>query len=135
MDATQIHLAETPPVACASCYGQYPDLRHVDFGAAFDGPVLNQTDVLVSGMTNVQIDDLIICEECLRAAAALIGLAEHDQMRELLDDMRARNDELAERLEGALALIDAKEKTEAQRETLMEQIRPKRATTKRGTNG
>jgi hypothetical protein len=119
MDATQIHLTETPPVACASCYGQYTDRAHVDFGATYDGPVLNQVDVISTGVTNVQIDELIICDHCLNAAAALIGLVDPGETTEQLKEMAGRIETLSERLAGAMALLDAKEKSEAKRKSLL----------------
>ncbi len=125
MDAQKIHLAERPPVACASCNGQYPDRQHVDFGAGYDGPVLNEAEVIANGTMNMQIDELIICDECLRAAAALLGLAEPGEMRGLLEDMQERNTELTERLNGAIAALDAKEKADKTRETVLESIKPK----------
>jgi hypothetical protein len=30
-----------PPTMCSACFGQYPDRNHVDFEAAWDGPVIN----------------------------------------------------------------------------------------------
>jgi hypothetical protein len=40
LDAAQIRLC-SPPAACSSCYGQYPQRRHVDFGASWDGRAHN----------------------------------------------------------------------------------------------
>ncbi len=69
-----MRLAETPPRYCASCYGQYPDKRHVDFESAFDGPVFKDKG------TNYPVDDLIICEDCLAAAAKKIGYIQRDEI-------------------------------------------------------
>jgi hypothetical protein len=69
-NATKIRLAETPPTHCASCFGQYPDRRHIDFGAYWDGPVFARDEGDVAGGAPIAVDDLVICEECLRAAAA-----------------------------------------------------------------
>lgn len=77
----KIRLTDTPPVACSSCYSQAPEALHVDFNSAWDGPVLNQAQVAELGVANVQIDDLVLCETCVRAAAAL--LPENDQWREM----------------------------------------------------
>jgi hypothetical protein len=49
---------------CAACY-TFNDKPHVDMSAAFDGPVLE------NGMT---IDDLILCEDCVRSAAQALSL-------------------------------------------------------------
>lgn len=61
-----MRLAETLPVRCSACFGQKVGQLHVDFEAAWDGPILNDDGMRVS------IDDLFICEECLRDAAALL---------------------------------------------------------------
>jgi len=51
---------------CAACYN-FTNKRLVDLGAAFDGPVLE---------TGMQIDDLILCEDCVRSAADALDLNE-----------------------------------------------------------
>src|SRR5882757_6391471 len=66
-----MRLSYSAPPACAACYGQDPKARHVDFEAAYDGPVLNAT-----GEAPMQVDDLIICENCVRNAATLVGMIE-----------------------------------------------------------
>jgi hypothetical protein len=121
-DATSIHLT-SPPVACAACYAQYPDRQHVDFGATYDGPVLNQLDVISTGVTNVQIDELIICDKCVSDAAALLGLKDPGKMKAQIDELVARVEDLSERLAGAMALIDAKEKAEAKRASLLAEMK------------
>lgn len=63
--AAKIRVAEVAPSYCSSCFSQKPDELHVDFGAYYDGPVLD-------GAKAQQIDDLFLCEECLSAAAALV---------------------------------------------------------------
>lgn len=52
------------PAYCASCFQQEP-VRYVDFEAAFDGPVL-------PGAIPVAIDDLILCENCLKEAFSIL---------------------------------------------------------------
>lgn len=62
------------PIHCANCYQQEPGI-HIQFPAAFDGPVLNQNEKLLGSGVEVQaIDELVLCEKCLKAAAKLIGL-------------------------------------------------------------
>ena len=68
-------LAAISPSRCSSCHGQYPERQHVDFDAYWDGPVIDENN----GMKQA-IDDLIICEDCLKAAATLIGMVEDKQM-------------------------------------------------------
>jgi len=70
---------------CAACYGQYTDRRYVDFEAAYDGPVLD-------GAIKVAIDDLVICEHCLQAAAKMIGLVKApDLVKALEETTKERN--------------------------------------------
>jgi hypothetical protein len=85
-----MRIAHTPPVACASCFAQYPDKVHVDFESTWDGPVINNDG------TNYSVDDLVICEDCMRAAMALMPS----------DDESATQKELAELREGYERLLD-----------------------------
>jgi hypothetical protein len=71
-DNQKIHLAEIPPTHCTSCFAQVPLKRHVDFSAYYDGPVFGDIEIVGGG--KVVIDDLILCEDCVKAAAQLIGL-------------------------------------------------------------
>lgn len=62
-------LSDTPPAYCASCFNQDPQALHVDMEAYFDGPVpVAKKD----GYDAVAIDDLILCEGCVREAASLL---------------------------------------------------------------
>lgn len=62
-------LAAAAPAYCSVCFGQYPDRRHVDFDAAWDGPVIDSGN----GMKQA-IDDLIMCENCVRRGAEILAL-------------------------------------------------------------
>lgn len=97
-DAQKIRIAPIPPTACASCFGQYTERLHVDFSAAFDGPVVYGAE----GATPAAIDELIICDECLRAAAALLGLKSQGDLEAEIERLNAHADELAERLAGEM---------------------------------
>jgi hypothetical protein len=97
-------LAETPPTHCSSCFGQYPERRHVDFQAAWDGPVIHDGVMTDDGVTNripVSIDELVICEECLTHGAKLLGLKEGQENKRLLDSLAV----LAAELEQAKSYI------------------------------
>lgn len=98
----KIRVAETPPTHCASCFGQHPDRRHVDFGAYWDGPTF--PDGEVAGGGTVAIDDLVICEECLRAAATELELTDADTRRHVLQ-IEGQVEDLRERLLGATDYI------------------------------
>ena len=55
------------PAYCAACFQQDSELRHIDFDAAYDGPVLTLEDG-----RKQPIDDLVLCERCLNSAFALL---------------------------------------------------------------
>jgi hypothetical protein len=71
--STRIRLTDPSRVVCANCYTQDPDRRYVDFGAAYEGPVL-PASVNVAGAIGVSVDDLVLSEGCLAEAAELVGL-------------------------------------------------------------
>jgi hypothetical protein len=86
----KIRLTGTP-VACASCYGQYVDRRHVDFGASTDGAVLAGPSNIAGGKGQ-SIDEVIVCDECLAAAA-------HTPVdREAVNKERERREQLRKQL-------------------------------------
>jgi hypothetical protein len=122
-DASKIRLTDTPPAACSSCFGQYPDRRHVDFGASWDGPFLTGQ---VTGGQAVSIDDLVICDDCLGIAARELGLVEPGEMKQTLMDAAAAQETLAERLYGALRYIQTLEQTVNARDDLEEKLGLKR---------
>jgi hypothetical protein len=89
-----------------SCGGQYPDRRHVDFGSAGDyGMVPSQN---VAGGKMVSVDDLVVCDECLTAAAAVLGLGDTTEAEQRIDRLNERLTDTGQRLGKAL---DALEKT------------------------
>ena len=100
MDSSRIHLAEVPPAFCAACYSAKPQLRHVDFGAAYEGPTFAASDMehpVVGGLV-VTVDDLIVCEECLALAAKVIGLGDATELTTQLEDAQATIDRLSDQL-------------------------------------
>jgi hypothetical protein len=107
-----VKVCDTPPPFCASCYGQYTDLRHVDLEASYDGPVVEGgiigEDMQVQDKIKVSIDELVLCETCLSEAAALIGLTSDAGTR--MAELAQRNQEQAERLLGLQAYVDQLEK-------------------------
>lgn len=62
-------IADSTPAFCSACYGQDPECIYVDFESAWDGPIIDEGN----GM-KISIDDLVICETCLMAAANMKGL-------------------------------------------------------------
>lgn len=102
--AAKIHLAETPPVACSSCGGQYTDRQHVDFGAGWDGPMVAPGHV--AGGKMVAVDDLIVCNECVRTAAALVGMGDTQELEQRVVGLNERLTDTGQRLGKALEAVE-----------------------------
>jgi hypothetical protein len=62
-------VADPAPAYCAACFQAKPGSPHVDFGSAYDGPVL----VDDAGVRQ-SIDDLVVCESCVRDATRVLEL-------------------------------------------------------------
>lgn len=105
--ANEIRAAGTP-VYCSACHNQDPSKRHVDFDAACDRGYGERDDGHLIAM-----DDLVICEVCLRAAALLVGMRDMVEVQAELESLRkvARNehyradaaDRYADQLEEAIS--------------------------------
>lgn len=72
---------------CASCFAQDLSQKHVDLEAYYDGPVVGG-----EGDIKVSIDDLILCESCLKEAGAIVGLYP-------AADLKQENNELGKTVE------------------------------------
>lgn len=123
MDASEIRKAQPPPSHCSSCFGQYPDREHVDFCAVWEGPVVEHKSV---GVTPVSIDELIICETCIRAAAALLGLVEPAEDAEQVAERETAIGDLRERLTGQADYIRSLEQAAEKRGTLEQAMAPRK---------
>lgn len=91
-------LAGRTPVACAACYGQYPDRLHVDFRAALEGAQVQ------GGPRAPHVDWVVICESCLRSGVAL--LPEDATQREQAERTIAALTERAEAAENYAASLE-----------------------------
>lgn len=89
---------------CAACHGQYLDRKHVDFEAYYDGPVVGE-DIKVA------IDDLIICDECLKGAGALVGLFPAEELKDENKELGETVEEKDEQIKVQHELISDLEKT------------------------
>lgn len=86
-------LAESRPPYCAACFQHPGGLRCVDFEAAYDGPVVPGTP------EPVPVDDLVLCEQCLAEAFAILDpqglkqtIAELEQVvREQANEIAAKD--------------------------------------------
>ncbi len=73
-----VRIASPNPPICSVCYCAQPELRHVDFDAATDGPVVFLRDTgEVTGFDGdkVQVDDVIICEGCMKVGLECLDLS------------------------------------------------------------
>lgn len=119
--------ASFPPAYCAGCYQQKPEKRHIDFDAAFDGPSFEVPEV--GPGIRMQIDDLVLCEDCVTNAGKLLGLVN-------ADDLKEENQELGEALEHANDTIEEMRETilglrKAQESYMDENFTPKRVSIRR----
>lgn len=64
------------PQYCSACFGQDSTLRHIDFGAACDRGFYGNDPA-----THITMDDLVLCENCLRSGANLLGMVDEDQQK------------------------------------------------------
>lgn len=96
-----MRIAETTPPYCSACFGQEPDAKYVDFESAWDGPVIDEGNGLKQS-----IDDLIICERCLMAAANLKGLDSTKDMREENLELGVLVEKLEEQIKAKDAMIN-----------------------------
>lgn len=78
---------KTPPY-CSSCFQQQFDKKHIDFSVAWDGGTLRD-----AGGTLITIDDLILCEDCVRLAANVLA---HDPDAEMGKELKIAKERAAD---------------------------------------
>lgn len=103
--ANDIRPAELP-MYCSACGCQDREKQHVDFDAGCDRGYGGE------GAVKVAMEDLILCESCLRAGAALVGMVDDQepgrritQLEQQLADEKLRADKAvayADRMEAAI---------------------------------
>jgi hypothetical protein len=99
MAADRIAIAQPAPAHCSGCYQHKPQETHVDFGAAYDGPVVPALAGSV-GVVGHSIDELVLCSTCIQTAAALIGLSDQGPLIAERDQLEAGNRTLRGELAG-----------------------------------
>lgn len=114
-------LADTAPAYCAGCYGQKPDERHVDFEAAFDGHVVKPAG---DGYDAVSVDDLVLCESCVRAAMALLPDLEQAGREEALRERVRELEQAVDRSENARAQMREALAAKGEAEAAVAKARP-----------
>lgn len=81
------------PLYCSACSGQYPNRQHVDFDAECDR---GYGDTLIQGQSQgegsnaprIQMDDLILCEQCIKEGARIIGMVDGDELRAEIESLK-----------------------------------------------
>ena len=81
-----MRLLNGTPLKCSCCYGQYVDREHVDFVSAYEGPLLDKANP-----RGGHIDWLVLCDECIRLAYALLA---DDERGEKIKELAAENTRL-----------------------------------------
>ena len=90
-----MRIADPSPPYCSKCFGaaiaKDPRPTFVDFQAAYDGPVITRSgeEVRPENYQPINVDWLVLCEDCLKAAGNLIGLAPAEDIREEMNELQA----------------------------------------------
>jgi hypothetical protein len=82
--ANEIREADKP-IYCSACFNSQ-DVRHVDFDAACDRGYANQEAV------QIVMDDLILCENCVREGARLLGMTDDAELHQRVTDLESKLD-------------------------------------------
>lgn len=118
--ANRVRPAGTP-MYCSACHNQDSSVRHVDFDAACDRGYGLQED---SGV-KVSMDDLILCEGCLRSGAGLVGMVDEEEQSARIESLERRLTEETRRCEQAVAYANRMEEALAQRPEPITVSRPR----------
>lgn len=116
--ANDIRPAELPTY-CSACGCQDKSKRHVDFDAACDRGYGADENVPIS------MDDLIICETCLRSAALLVDMVDGTEPLEKIAVLERRLAEEQKRADQAAAYADRIEQAIAARPEPVKVSRPR----------
>jgi hypothetical protein len=101
------HAISIPPF-CSSCFNRPDESQWVDFEAAYDGPVIPGTPA------NVPLDDLILCENCVKEAARLVGMVHDDEAKARITELEGAVAERDEEIKAKDTMISHLDKTVAE---------------------
>jgi hypothetical protein len=96
------------PAYCSACFNQDPSLQHIDFDAASDRGYGD-------GTLPVPMDDLILCENCVRTAARLLGMQDRTELERELSESRRRFTAEHRRADNAVSYAESLEKAFSER--------------------
>lgn len=92
----------TMPTHCCACFGQYSDLRYVDFDAAIDrgyGDTPGSEPMSDAGRPTrmygdstrlIPMDHLVMCENCIKEGAELVEMGDLTLQAEHVQNLQAR---------------------------------------------
>ncbi|HLY82954.1 MAG TPA: hypothetical protein VKQ71_08205 [Acidimicrobiales bacterium] len=83
------------PAYCSACYNQNPSKQHLDFDAAAERGFGDRDDGL-----KISMDDLILCEDCVREAARLIGMRDAGELEHDLETLTRLHRQEKDRADG-----------------------------------
>lgn len=92
------------PIYCSACFGQNPEAQHVDMDAACDRGYGDRDDG-----NKVSMDDLILCEDCIRSAGVLVGMTDTREFQEHTNSLERRLEEEKKRADKATEYADRME--------------------------
>lgn len=118
-DANEIRPAALP-MYCSACHGQYPERKHIDFDAAIDRGWYGNDHG-----THITMDDLILCEECLRNGAELIGMMDTNSFLDKMQSLEHRLEEETKRAEKWAEYADRMEVAFQHRPETLKVTRPR----------
>jgi hypothetical protein len=107
------------PTHCSACFQQDGKLLHVDFDAACDRGYGDAHGVQIA------MEDLILCENCLRDGAKLAGMVDGEVQAERIASLEGRLAEEAARCEQAVNYANRMEAALASRPTPIQVSRPR----------
>jgi hypothetical protein len=79
------------PIFCSACFNSQ-DVRHIDFDAASDRGY-GKTEAI-----EVAMDDLILCENCVKNGAELLGMTDDAALKARVTQLERVNDLLEKRV-------------------------------------
>lgn len=86
------------PVRCSVCLQppmvSDPQPEYVNFEAAYDGPVVHDPNGPQEGPPTVYMEKIVICDDCIRQAAGLLGFERVDDLRDHAAALEAHVDQL-----------------------------------------
>lgn len=110
------------PMFCSACHNQDNSKQHVDFDAACDRGYGESED---NPGIRISMDDLVLCETCLRDGASRIGMVDSEQHAAKVASLEGRLAEETRRCEQAVNYANRMEEALAARPDPIQVSRPR----------